>query len=296
MSQHVLWVEDEPDTIDGTRAMLELAGHTVIVVSDTKEAARQLENGHFDLALLDQRLGGVGTGVLGTDLIDSLKAGALGTTNTDVPFAFVTAYSNEIVDVVPSLQGFLGVLPKGGDLTDSLADVLRRSVAVPCLIGPDGKPLSRGTPKYRHLATTLRAITDEAMVALGEHPRWMLDLHWRDFEELIAEIFIRNGFDVTLTSPSGDKGVDLYAAKHSSLGRMLYVVECKRFRENRPVGPEIVRQLRGVVDREDATCGVLATTSFFAESALEEEKALPFRLSLRDLKRVAAWVAGEPLL
>jgi CheY-like chemotaxis protein len=31
MPQRVLWVEDEPETIDGTRRLLQLEGHTVIV-------------------------------------------------------------------------------------------------------------------------------------------------------------------------------------------------------------------------------------------------------------------------
>jgi CheY-like chemotaxis protein len=295
MPQRVLWVEDEVATIDGTRQLLELEGHTVVVESAFDGAARQLENGHFDLLVVDQRLHGEDAGPRGTELISSLKAGSLGTTNTDVPFAFVTAYAHEVAPVAPDLRGFLGVFEKSTDFTLNLLEILRGNVAVPCLIGPDGRPISRGTPTYRQLATELRAITDEALHQLGEHPHWMLELHWRDFEELIAELFVRNGFEVTPTAPSGDRGVDLYAVRHSSLGSSLYVVECKRFRQDRPVGPSLVRQLRGVVDRENATCGVLATTSYFTQKAEEERDLLPFRLSLRDLKQISAWVAGEPL-
>ena len=134
------------------------------------------------------------------------------------------------------------------------------------------------------------------MRKLTKRPEWVLDLHWRDFEQLIAEIFSRNGFDVTLTAPSRDRGVDIYALRHPAAGSMLYVVECKHFRPDRPVGPNLVRQLRGVVDRTGATYGVLATTSFFTAPAREEEQELAFRLSLRDFEDIASWIAGEPLM
>ena len=127
----------------------------------------------------------------------------------------------------------------------------------------------------------------------ADHPEKLAEMHWRDFEHLVAELFARDGFHVTLTSQSGDRGVDLYAARQTGLGTLLYVVECKRFASGRAVGPGLVRELRGVIDRETATGGVLVTTSFFSRGAREEQRSIASRLSLRDQKDISHWLSGS---
>ena len=68
------------------------------------------------------------------------------------------------------------------------------------------------------------------MAQLAARPKLMQEMHWRDFEKLVAQLFDDDGFEVTLTPASGDRGVDFYAARRTGLGSLLYVVECKRFR------------------------------------------------------------------
>jgi len=71
----------------------------------------------------------------------------------------------------------------------------------------------------------------------------------------------------------------------------LYVVECKRFCPDRRIGPHLVRGLYGVVERERATRGILATTSFFTPGArVEANGDLAYRLSLRDGKDMGDWI------
>lgn len=137
-----------------------------------------------------------------------------------------------------------------------------------------------------------REVSNEALRWLADHPNSLDGLHSYDFENLVAELFDRAGFAVTLTARSKDRGVDLFATRHTSLGPLLYVVECKRYRRDRAVGPGWVRQLSYVVDREHANVGVLATTSFFSAGAIEEQREIPFKLTLRDQADIRRWLRG----
>lgn len=137
---------------------------------------------------------------------------------------------------------------------------------------------------------SLAEISDSLLRTLAAHPELLHTLHWRKFEELVAELLNREGFDVTLTSASGDRGVDIYALRHEGFGRFLYVVECKRQAPDRMVGPGLVRHLYGVVEREKATHGLLATTSFFTRGAVAEQRDVRFRVSLRDFHAIQAWL------
>ena len=125
---------------------------------------------------------------------------------------------------------------------------------------------------------------------LARNPSLLYQLHWRRFEELIAELLARAGFDVELTSASRDRGVDIYAVRHGTFGSLLYVVECKRYAPRRGVSPGLVQQLYGVVEREKATQGLLATTSFFTKGAVSEHRDLQFRLHLRDYRAICDWL------
>jgi hypothetical protein len=146
------------------------------------------------------------------------------------------------------------------------------------------------------LEQVFRRVSRDALRHLADDPGALARMHHRAFEHLVAHLFERDGFDVTLTGRSRDGGVDIYAAKHTVLGPLLYVVECKRYRLDRPVSPGFVRQLRGVVDRESANAGVLATTSFFSSGAREEQRTIPFRLSLLDNHDIRAWILGDQVI
>jgi restriction endonuclease Mrr len=142
----------------------------------------------------------------------------------------------------------------------------------------------------RATEVALAQVSDALIHALAEKPELLHTLHWRKFEELVAELLLREGFDVTLTSGSHDRGVDIYAVRHEAFGHSLYLVECKRHSPNRPVGPGMVRHLYGAVERERATQGLLATTSTFTSGAIAEQRDVEFRLSLHDFSAIRDWL------
>lgn len=130
----------------------------------------------------------------------------------------------------------------------------------------------------------------ELLAYLSKHPEKLYDLEPRKFEELVARIWRDAGYEVRVTPKTHDGGKDIYALMHSTVGDLLYVIECKRYDRERPVGIEIVRGLYGVTQAEKATMGVLVTTSHFSRDALEFQRAVQYQLSLRDYAVLRDWL------
>lgn len=136
---------------------------------------------------------------------------------------------------------------------------------------------------------TFEEVNDFLIAELAQNPDLMHKVHPRRFEELVAELFKRMGYDVTLTSPSKDGGRDVLAIRRDDVGTLLTLVECKRFRPDRKVGIALVRSLYGVVASERASHGVIATTSSFTRDAKAYQQNLRYQLSLRDFNDLADW-------
>lgn len=128
----------------------------------------------------------------------------------------------------------------------------------------------------------VQAVSDALINRLAAEPSLMHRLNPRQFEELMAELYAREGFEVELTPPTRDGGVDLYLVRYTSFGRLLTIVEAKRHRADRTVGVGIVRQLYGVLEEKRANAGVVATTSFFSPAAKSFQKKIGLRLALQD--------------
>lgn len=150
------------------------------------------------------------------------------------------------------------------------------------LLGPHGEPLAADAPERRELDVRVAAISEELIAYLAGHPELLYQLAPRKFEELVAELYARRGFDVTLTPPTGDGGVDVYVARHDELGTSLSVVQCKRYAARHKVGVALVRELQGTILATGASAGILLTTSFFTAGARAVEKRFQYQLSLQD--------------
>ncbi len=112
----------------------------------------------------------------------------------------------------------------------------------------------------------------------------------RKFEEFVAEMLARDGFEVRLTPQTRDGGYDVLAMRRLSALELMFLVECKRYRQSRKVGVEIVRSLYGVVCEKRANAGLIVTTSTFSKPAIATSRSLGSQLALRDYNGLLEWM------
>ena len=100
------------------------------------------------------------------------------------------------------------------------------------------------------------------------------DLHWRRFEELVAEAFRRDGFTVIENVGAGaDGGVDIRLRR----GGERYLVQCKNWRKQR-IGVATVREMFGVLVAESAREVFVVGSGTFTAEAVRFAKGKPISL------------------
>jgi len=181
-------------------------------------------------------------------------------------------------------------LLKSGSLTARQLLEGLQSFTFPAIVDTLGQGIPDGAAEHGHVRADIAAVSDQFLQRLHDSPDLLYELTPRGFEQLVAELLGRLGYEVTLTPPSKDGGKDIYAARKDHLGAFLYIVECKRYSPGNPVGVGLIRQLHGVVQAEQATAGILATTSFFTRGAKEFQKTIGFQISLKDYLGVKEWL------
>jgi len=125
---------------------------------------------------------------------------------------------------------------------------------------------------------------------LASNPDLLYTLSSREFEELVAELFRCEGYNVSLTTVSRDGGKDLLVSSTGIIGEQLYLVECKRYSPKRRVGVSVVREIYGTVCQIDATAGIIVTTSSFSKDALAFREPIKWRMALRDYENLSKWL------
>ena len=116
------------------------------------------------------------------------------------------------------------------------------------------------------------------------------ELHWRRFEEVIEQVFKSHGFQTQIGPGSADGGVDLRLIQKSPVGDLLMLVQAKRYHPTHKIGLEAVQALYGVVEAEQASKGILVTTSSFLPGARKFAEARGHRLFLADGQQIVSWI------
>lgn len=104
-------------------------------------------------------------------------------------------------------------------------------------------------------------------------------LSGEDFENLIAQLLTRMGFDAEVTKVTGDGGVDIVATLDQPITGGRFLIQCKRYARESPVGAAAVREFYGalIADRL-ASKGILITTSSFTAQAESFARGSPIEL------------------
>jgi Restriction endonuclease/GAF domain len=156
------------------------------------------------------------------------------------------------------------------------------------LVPESSLPIPGGDPHSRLILVD--AISETLLARLGQEPSLLHEITPRRFEELIAKVLSDLGYGVTLTPPIKDGGFDMFAELSTPTGKILTLVECKRYAARRPVSVEIVRNVYGVLNASKATTAMIATTSRFTRDARSFQDAVGYRMSLRDFDDIANWL------
>lgn len=134
-------------------------------------------------------------------------------------------------------------------------------------------------------------IETEILAYFGRYPELLFSLPSRKFEELIASLFHKNGFDIELTPEARDGGVDIIAVRRDDLcGGSLNLIECKRYLPPNTVGIGVVQRLYGVVEQHKATKGIIVKTSSFTKDAKEAAELSKHRLVLNNYSNLTSWL------
>lgn len=147
-------------------------------------------------------------------------------------------------------------------------------------------------PKDNQFDIRLAEINEELVKYLSSHPNLIYDLSPRRFEMLVAEILSDMGFEIRLTPETRDGGRDIFAVFKLPIGEILTIVECKRYKPDNKIGVDIIERFLYTLDRKDnASCGLIATTSFFTSEARGIEKGFPWKLKLKDFSALKEWTS-----
>jgi hypothetical protein len=141
-----------------------------------------------------------------------------------------------------------------------------------------------------YIPTLVVAVHDDLMKSIADNPDLLFQIHPRKFEEIIADIFLKKGFQVELTRATRDGGRDVIAV-HELMGvRTKFLIECKRYARHHRVSVGFVQRLLGVKVAEAANKAILATTSTFTRDARRFASSHVWDLDLKDYDDIVSWI------
>lgn len=102
-----------------------------------------------------------------------------------------------------------------------------------------------------------------------------------DFEDFVAKLFNKLGYNTRTTSKTGDYGVDVIA--ENSFEKV--AIQCKKYNEGNNVGNDVVQMLLGAMQLRGlkANKGIIITTSHFTRQAYKQAEGNNLELWDKDV-------------
>jgi CheY-like chemotaxis protein len=277
----VLFVDDHEVLARLSCEILEMQGYRALSAYDGFTALKIFREERPDIIVTDYRMDEMS----GIDLAHHIWG-----IDRHVPIIIVTGYGS--IPLVPNRR--MWILRKE-DLFPSLLERLESLIPPGTIL--NGEPVLETlvpgvsnqlpvSPEIIVVGSGFIKLLDDVLRDPSQLRRLMPS---REFEELIAWLWNKLGYEVELTARTRDGGRDIIAIrKAETYDRVL--IECKRYAPENKVGVGLVRSLYGVLESEKATKAVLTTTSTFTEDAkifLEHNK---WRLEGHDFDRIVDWL------
>ncbi len=117
------------------------------------------------------------------------------------------------------------------------------------------------------------------------------DLHWRQLEELVAEMLTQDGYHVQLGPGTKDGGVDIIAMKEDPItGFFMAVWQAKKLKAGNKVDIHVIRELADTRQQHKATKGIIVTTTSLTKGALERIEQDCYTLGKVDGNDLFSWI------
>jgi restriction system protein len=183
----------------------------------------------------------------------------------------------------PQMAAILASLQQGQDEElPATGSLLLKAVVVPASKSAEG--------------TLIQAVAlpwFEIIEMIEKDPDVVHRIHWRQWEEIIAGAYRRQGAKVVLTPRSGDGGNDV-SATFDAFGSIRIFDQVKAYGPGHLVSADEVRSMVGVLSlNPDVSKGIVTTTSAFAPGVWKDPALaglMPSRLELKDRNALITWL------
>jgi Restriction endonuclease len=145
-------------------------------------------------------------------------------------------------------------------------------------------------PETPKIISDIKVINSTLIGKVQSDSKFIHSMTPRQFEEFAAELFEKEGYNVTLTQQTRDGGKDLFVVENKRFGSFIYYIECKKYSFDNPVGVRVVRELYGTVQRDRVTAGVVITSSYFSDNAKEFTEQIKTQMTLLEFSDLQKWV------
>jgi restriction system protein len=113
----------------------------------------------------------------------------------------------------------------------------------------------------------------------------------RDFEILVADLLVQDGYKVDVGRGTKDGGVDIIAVKDLGISGMFKAVwQAKRNKLTNKVGISVIRELADVRNEHQASKAIIVTTSFLTRGALARVRRDQYVLGKVDRDDLLEWM------
>ncbi len=117
------------------------------------------------------------------------------------------------------------------------------------------------------------------------------DIHWRQFEEIVAELLQQDGYMVELGRGTKDGGKDIVAVKEvPGCGLIMSVWQAKKLNRENKVDIHVIRELADTRIQNGASKGVIVTTTSLTKDALKRIEQDRYLLHKVDGEDLATWI------
>ncbi len=194
--------------------------------------------------------------------------------------------SNITQALQPILDGYaiLNFQPKSRNKKQKRdADKISEKVVSEIYLPDDKKIITDDSP-----IITIKPANDKVFSYLAEHPNELYNLTSREFEEFMAQLYNKLGYNAELTKATRDGGKDIILRKPDILGDIVFYVECKQYNAKNKVGVDIIQRFAGIIEMDKVNGGIIATTSFFSSDAEKwiMEKDLNCRIQMHNFDTI----------